>query len=377
MTWSAVLPSAVVRMSRTAAGRRALQVALLVGGVLVIGLLCGERAYAADGADGRVDSPGPRPVSGVGSAHIAGVSEAAGAVGERGVRVAGHTGEAVSKGLGAARAKEPSSSASTPTTLPKLPVLSAPPSASKSPVLPLLSAPPSTSKSPTLPVLPDLPVLSAPPTAPKSPTLPDLPALPKPSVLPDLPDLPDLPHPSGPSNLLPAPPAGAVTLPGVPGLPAVPGGPSYPELPSHPHPAPVTAGPQPGRAAPSPTDVPASVVGRTGAAEIVAAGADTVVCGAGYSAVGRAERAGHTRLADHAGPSAHVGRAPGGHGPADRPDGRLGNRSTADNSTSRHGDPHAVTLSLRAPLRLLPGVAARSCAAGSRDSHRDIPVFPG
>lgn len=374
MTWSAVLPSAVVRMSRTAAGRRALQVALLVGGVLVIGLLCGERAYAADGADGRVDSPGPRPVSGVGSARIAGVSEAVGAVGERGVRVAGHTGEAVSKGLGAARAKEPSSSASTPTTLPKLPVLSAPPSASKSPVLPLLSAPPSTSKSPTLPVLPDLPVLSAPPTAPKSPTLPDLPALPKPSVLPDL---PDLPHPSGPSNLLPAPPAGAVTLPGVPGLPAVPGGPSYPELPSHPHPAPVTAGPQPGRAAPSPTDVPASVVGRTGAAEIVAAGADTVVCGAGYSAVGRAERAGHTRLADHAGPSAHVGRAPGGHGPADRPDGRLGNRSTADNSTSRHGDPHAVTLSLRAPLRLLPGVAARSCAAGSRDSHRDIPVFPG
>ncbi|WP_338782624.1 hypothetical protein [Streptomyces sp. DG1A-41] len=368
MTWSAVLLSAAVRMLRTAAGRRALQVALLVGGVLVIGLLCGERAYAADGADGRVDSPGPRPVSGVGSARIAGVSEAVGAVGERGVRVAGHTGEAVSKGLGAARAKEPSSSASTPTTLSKLPVLSAPPSASKSPVLP------------------DLPVLSAPPMAPKPPTLPDLPALPKPPVLPDLPDLPDfpdlpdlpgLPAPSGPSNLLPAPAAGAVTLPGGPGLPAVPGGPSYPELLSHPRPAPVTAGSQPGRAAPSPAGVPASVVGRTGAAEFVAAGADTVVCGAEYRAVGRAEHAGHTGLADHAGPSAHVGRAPGGHGPADRPDGRLGNRSTADNSTSRHGDPHAVTLSLRAPLRLLPGVAARSCAAGSRDSHRDIPVFPG
>lgn len=49
LTSSAALSGAAVRMLRTAAGRRALQVALLVGGVLVIGLLCGERAYAADG----------------------------------------------------------------------------------------------------------------------------------------------------------------------------------------------------------------------------------------------------------------------------------------------------------------------------------------
>ncbi|MFH9003893.1 hypothetical protein ACH4E5_11720 [Streptomyces afghaniensis] len=63
--------------------------------------------------------------------------------------------------------------------------------------------------------------------------------------------------------------------------------------------------------------------------------------------------------------------------PADRPDGRLGNRSSADSGTSRHGDAYAVTPSDRVPPRLLSGVAARSCTAGTRDSHRDIPVFPG
>lgn len=44
------MSGAALRAMRTAAGRRALQVALLVGGVFVFGLLCGERAQAADGA---------------------------------------------------------------------------------------------------------------------------------------------------------------------------------------------------------------------------------------------------------------------------------------------------------------------------------------
>jgi hypothetical protein len=46
---SAALPDAVLRMPRTTAGRRALQVGLLVGGLFVLGLLCGEQARAADG----------------------------------------------------------------------------------------------------------------------------------------------------------------------------------------------------------------------------------------------------------------------------------------------------------------------------------------
>jgi hypothetical protein len=49
---SAVLPGAASRVLRTAAGRRALHVALLLGGLFVLGLLCGGRAQAADEAPG-------------------------------------------------------------------------------------------------------------------------------------------------------------------------------------------------------------------------------------------------------------------------------------------------------------------------------------
>ncbi|MEU6176684.1 hypothetical protein [Streptomyces coeruleorubidus] len=405
MTWSAALPGAAVRMPRTAAGWRALRVALLVGGVLVIGLLCGERAYAADGVRaltdgtagwvageqrplarsdahvpaggvrpdahapeprqwatahalaGRIDSRDPRSVSGVGGVPPAGVET--GAVGKWVVRVADDAGDArdaggaVRKRLGGAQPKEPSSSSSLP--LPKLPVLSE---------LPAPSDPPAAPKPPRSPTLPDLS------------NLPSLPAPPRLPGLPDLPPLPDLPSLPGSSDLLPlppAPPTGEVTLPEAPGLP---GHPSYPALPGHPIPAPVTADPQPGRTAAAPADVPACV-GRTGGAEFAASGADTVARGAEHRTDGRTEHVGHTRPADHAGPSAHVGHGLGGHASAGRPDGTLGNRTAADNGPSRHGDPHAVTLSNRAPLRLLPGVEARSRAADTRDGHRGIPVFPG
>ncbi|WP_369248677.1 hypothetical protein [Streptomyces sp. R41] len=50
MTPSVALPGAAVRVMRTAAGRRALQVVLLVGGLFALGFLCGEQAQAADGA---------------------------------------------------------------------------------------------------------------------------------------------------------------------------------------------------------------------------------------------------------------------------------------------------------------------------------------
>ncbi|MFC7265839.1 hypothetical protein [Streptomyces lutosisoli] len=49
MTLSAALPGAALRVMRTAAGRRALQVVLLVGGLFALGFLCGEQAHAADG----------------------------------------------------------------------------------------------------------------------------------------------------------------------------------------------------------------------------------------------------------------------------------------------------------------------------------------
>jgi hypothetical protein len=71
------------------------------------------------------------------------------------------------------------------------------------------------------------------------------------------------------------------------------------------------------------------------------------------------------------------GHAPADEAPADRPDGTLGNRSSADSGSPRHGDAYAVTLTHRAPLRLVPGTSARCETAGTRDSRRDVQLFPG
>ncbi|MFE6622220.1 hypothetical protein [Streptomyces sp. NPDC057740] len=81
-----------------------------------------------------------------------------------------------------------------------------------------------------------------------------------------------------------------------------------------------------------------------------------------------------------AGEGAHgvapAGFAPVQQAPVDHPGGVLGNRSAGDNSSSRHGDAHAVSLNPRAPLRLVPGAAARVEADEIQDRHRDIPVSP-
>ncbi|MFC9686707.1 hypothetical protein [Streptomyces sp. NPDC056948] len=346
MSSSAALSGAALRMLRTAAGRRALQVALLVGGVLFIGLLCGERAYAADGVRASADSTAGRSVSG----QRLLVRPDAPASADRAVRLADDTGEAVGRELAKAQAKLP-----------------APPKAPSLPDVPAVPVPP---KAPTLPIPPKAPSVPVPSGLPDLPTLPDL------STLPDAPAMPDLPGLPGPT----APPDGDVAAPGAPALPGLPG---YPAFPGHPLPAaPVTVDPQPGGMAAPSSDTLASP-GRTGEADPVAHGphgAQYRAPHADRAARGHADhdRAHHVRRAAHPGPSASVGGAiPVGHVPGGRPDGTLCNRSMADSGTPRHGDTHAVTLSRRAPLSLVRGVAARSRVAGTRDSHRDIPVFPG
>ncbi|MGI5428104.1 hypothetical protein [Streptomyces sp. CA-179760] len=403
MTSSAALSGAVVRVLRAAAGRRALQVALLVGGVLVLGLLCGERAYAADGVRVSADSTAGRavsgqrgepPVSGAGSAQLER------AVGERAVRVSDDARESVGGELMKAPAKLPAppkapSPAGRPDRsslpdlsgaldlsgvpdmsgapdLPDLPDRSTLPDPPKAPALTVTPKPPSVPGLPTLPGLPDPPAMPVTPKAPSVPGLPTLPGLPDPPAMPDLPGLPDLSGLPGP----PAPPDGDVALPGAPASPGLPG---YPAFPSHPVPVPAPApapGPGPVTADPQPAGTPAS----PGASPATTGDASPEAHGDHYRApyTHRAahDHAHHVRRAAHTGPSVS-GAVPVGHVPGGRPDGTLCNRYTADNGTPRHGDAHAVTPDGRAPLSLVRGVAARACAAATRDGHRDIPVFPG
>ncbi|MEV0903870.1 hypothetical protein [Streptomyces hokutonensis] len=58
MIWPAALSGAALRVTRTAVGRRVLQLALLVGGLFVLGLVCGGQAQAADGVLGKPVSLG-------------------------------------------------------------------------------------------------------------------------------------------------------------------------------------------------------------------------------------------------------------------------------------------------------------------------------
>ncbi|MER5543483.1 hypothetical protein ABT072_13765 [Streptomyces sp. NPDC002589] len=61
MTFPAALLGTAVRMLRTAAGRRALQLALLVGGLFALGFLCGEQAHAAEGVPLPAKATSARP----------------------------------------------------------------------------------------------------------------------------------------------------------------------------------------------------------------------------------------------------------------------------------------------------------------------------
>ncbi|MET9390036.1 hypothetical protein ABZY20_06410 [Streptomyces sp. NPDC006624] len=253
--------------------------------------------------------------------------------------------------------------------LPKLPDSSELPV----PDLPELRKPPVVSDLPKLPDSSELPVPDLPELR-KPPVVGDLPKLPEPSELP-VPDLPKLP---GLVQVLPGlvTPPGGVVLPGAPGVPGLPDGPA---LPGRILPAPVTAVPQPG-GVPVPSAEAQSPAGRSEAAEPVRAGADVPArvdrqrdARPGCYVPGH-----HTRRAGHAVPSAGsqppmaAAQAPGG-----RPGGLLGNRVSADSGTPRHGDAHAVTPGHRAPMRLLTVVTARGEAAGTQDSVRDIPLFPG
>ncbi|MFF1273860.1 hypothetical protein ACFVZC_10695 [Streptomyces marokkonensis] len=327
MTWSPAVSGAAPRALRAAAGRRAVQLALLVGAVFVLGVLCGERAQAADGVPVRESSAagapvatGPRTPSG-GNAPGSLVDaltvprpEAADpvrpltgtavrSVEERVVRPAGELVGAVTGGLDEASG-----------ALPALPALPAPPG-------------------PEQPVpLPDVPVL---PEAPAQ-TLPE-PAVPGP-------DQPSSPSPAGP----------AVPTPGAPGAP---GAPSAAEAAGTPGTSSsVPDGParaaDPALHGPRLTGVGSGTHGRPGDQG-----------GRGRGAVARDDVPAGPVLAPY---------APAGG----RPDGATGTGSVTDHGTPRHGDACAVPAFHRPAPRLVPGPAAPAETAGTRDRCRDVPVSP-
>ncbi|KUM96703.1 hypothetical protein AQI88_11265 [Streptomyces cellostaticus] len=268
-------------MLRTAAGRRALQLALLVGGLFMLGFLCGEQAHAAERS----------PVAPVPSARPQAGQESA-------VR-------------GAARDEVRATAPDAVRTV------------TERAVTPVRDVVQMTSR-------------ALDETRAKAPALPAAPSVP-------LPELPELPEVS--------------------------------ELPVRPLPAPVTPAPRPHR--------------HTGTAPTAGKGGHSTT-GAGTEArtavPARPQAPAYgpdaTPVAPQSSAHAPVHRAtapvgaPARPAPTGDPDGVLG-KQAADGTASRHGDAHAVTLDGRAPLRLLPGTAARVDASGPLERHRDIPVFPG
>ncbi|MFI1725768.1 hypothetical protein [Streptomyces sp. NPDC020489] len=318
MTWPATLPGAALRSLRTAAGRRALHLVLLVGGLCALGFLCGGQASAADGL----------PTTTVKSGTVA-----------------------------AAPTKTKATSIKSAPALPAVPANSTVPTGRRDTSL---SAGPENDVVEDVVGAVDGAVLRpvgdlvetvtgelAQPHA-EMPPLPSLPSLPA----PELPDAPDLPH--------------APELPDAPGLPELPGLPSLPsgsELPGQT--PPVTAAP----ASKSP------VVGTRAGDDSGKAAATATARFAGPRSVTASPAAGTaTRSGGH--PAVRGAHVPVPQAPGDDTDGQLGHRSVADGGSSRHGDAQAVSLNHRAAVRLVAGAADRAEAFETRDRYRDVPVSP-
>lgn len=307
-----------------------LYVALLAGGLFVLGFLCGGRAQAAEGGT----APAPRPASAAQSA----AASAPTVPGTSSVRPDP-----------ADRAKE----STKPLTEQAVPSVRETVDQVVRPVVDTVRTVTDTVTDGlsegrlTVPPLQSLPILSELPILSDLPGLSDLPSLPELPGAPDDPSLPGIPT--------------APTLPGDVALPVPPGQASpapAADAPARRHPEQATAHddaePAAGRRAPA--AAPRTYGPRPVAADL------TLTTGAARGTVGSGPRAGH---------------APPEQAPAGDPDGMAGNRSALGDGASRHFDGQAVTSNHRAPLRLAPGATARGDAPATRDRHRDIPVFPG
>ncbi|MFJ1999725.1 chromosomal replication initiator protein DnaA [Streptomyces chartreusis] len=392
MTWPASLPAAAVRVLRIAAGRRALQLVLVAGGLLAIGLLGGERAYAADGPGGvPVGTSSVSSTSAVSATSAASsVSSSASASDELRSSVQGTVERLLSPpAKPTAPATKPTAPPATPTTPDAQPKPGAHDESTAPPADP---APEDHRPQPEVPRTQpqDQPAQThTPRPANHDPSLTPVTeqvgqtvgtqvvepvgdmvrtvtqdlaaglaevqaAVPPLASMPSLPTAPETTWPSWPGWELPA----------VPGIPDLPGA-DVPALPGQTLPAPSTGTPQPGPDAPGSNDGRAPK-GRTGKEADGVHGPDLGVGGTAFPAP----------AAGHAHSIAPSGHAPARQAPTDHPGGAAGYHAVGDSGTPRHGDAHAVSLDRRVALRLVPGPAARAEADAIQDRHRDIPVSP-
>ncbi|MFI8530696.1 hypothetical protein ACIGMX_10635 [Streptomyces aquilus] len=323
MTSPAALPGAALRVMRTAAGRRALQVVVLVGGLFALGFLCGERASAAEG------------VPTVTSHEVASVAQVA----------------PVTSGVRADGVRSLTRDAVERLVIPRT-------EADVHPTAPPQTQPAEAEAHGSAPRLPDLTDTSL-----GGKVVQPVGELVE-TVTEQLAD-------AQAEAQWPA-------LPSLPALPAVPELPVPPVLPGQTLPAPVTAAPQPGSPADGSnaghgSDSPAGSDSSTSPHKARASrvGDDYGPSyGDGSPVTGTAAKADRHRAARSG------GYVPAHPAPAGDPDGVLAHRSGVDNGSPRHGDAQAVSLNDRAPLRLVPGGVVRTDAGGTRDRHRDIPVSP-
>ncbi|MED7822126.1 hypothetical protein [Streptomyces chiangmaiensis] len=360
MTLPTALPfaGAALRTMRTAAGRRALHLALLVGGLLALGFLCEGQAQAADGtppasaapAAARTPADAVRPVEGA----MRRIEKTVGGTVGRTVKDSGSAEPAAHRArpvppagstrhgtlvLPPAGRHTPSASRTSAARPDDVPVTRpAAPGAAVDPVASVVRTVPEVGDTLRQVVRPVVGKLLQPvgdtvvqpvgglvqtvteglPDTPAQPSLPSLPTL---SELPELPVLPGLP--ASPVHTLPAPSA-----------PQQPGG-------ERGHPSAVEQRKSEAHAFPAAAvQVPAE------------------------------QSAPHARHAARS-PQMLVHQAPGGD------PGTYGDQPAADGGVPRHGDAHAVAFSDRAPLPLMRGATTVVTADGTRDRHRGIPEFPG
>ncbi|MHB9859622.1 hypothetical protein [Streptomyces sp. YIM S03343] len=327
MTLPAAFPSTVQRLARTVAGRRLLQVSLLVGGLFVLGFLYGGRAQAAEGV--------PLPSA---------------------TRVASAAATDTSSGRSSIPAT-PDTSSVLPVPLDGVRELAKPLTEQ---VVPSVEA---TVSQVVQPVADTVKTVTDGLSEGKV-TLPSLPSLPELPILSELPSLPGLP--------------GAGDEPSVPASPTVPGDSALPVQPGQASPAPVAGTEEsrrPAQTAAAHGDDDRQTAGR----RAPVAAAQTVApqtYGPSYTPADATPANGVARAA--VGPSPRAGHAPLRQAPTGDPDGTVGNRSAAGDGASRHCDAHAAVTSVRrAPVLLVAGATACAATPGTRDRHRDIPVFPG